>query len=108
MTTSYGFALATCLGLVLLAGRTTAATPDAIATTAGCTACHALNKKVLGPSFHDIAARYKADAKAPAALAAKVRSGGKGVWGPVPMPAADAKKISDGDLDAVIAWILKQ
>ena len=43
-----------------------------------------------------------------ATLAAKVRSGGKGVWGPMAMPPTDAKKISDADLDAVIAWILKQ
>jgi cytochrome c len=85
-----------------------AAAPDAVAITAGCSACHAKDKKILGPSYHDIAAKYKADASAATALAAKVRSGGKGVWGPVPMPAADAKKISDADLHAVIDWILKQ
>jgi cytochrome c len=108
MAPSNRLALGACIGLILLTGSAVAATPDTLATAAGCMACHSVNKKVLGPAFHDVALRYKADAKAPAALAARVRSGGKGVWGPVPMPPADAKKISDGDLDAVIAWILKQ
>lgn len=85
-----------------------AATPDAVAASAGCSACHSLDKKILGPAYRDIAAKYKGNAQAPALLAAKVRSGGSGVWGPVPMPAADAKKISDANLHAVIGWILKQ
>lgn len=84
------------------------AAPDALAANAGCSVCHAKDKKILGPSYHDIGAKYKGDASAPATLAAKVRSGGKGVWGPVPMPASDTKKISDADLRAVIAWILTQ
>jgi cytochrome c len=87
---------------------TPAATPAAIATGAGCAACHLVDKKKLGPSYRDIAARYKGNPRAPADLAAKVRSGGKGVWGVIPMPASDAKKISAADLDAVIGWILKQ
>ena len=85
-----------------------AAPPDVTAATAGCAACHAKDKKILGPSYHDIAVKYKADPQAGVTLAGKVRSGGKGGWGPVPMPAADAKKISDADLRAVIDWILKQ
>lgn len=102
--------LAAC-GLVpalLWSLQATAAAPEASAGAAGCTACHAKDKKILGPSYHDIAAKYKGDAGAGATLAAKVRSGGKGVWGPVPMPASDAKKISDADLHALIDWILKQ
>lgn len=83
-----------------------AATPELIARKAGCLACHAVDKKLLGPSYHEIAAKYKADAKAPAALAAKVRKGGTGVWGKAIMVPVDAKKISDADLEAVIAWIL--
>jgi cytochrome c len=79
-----------------------------IATKAGCMMCHAVDKKLVGPSFKDIAAKYKADSAAPAALAANVRAGSKGVWGPAPMMAIDASKISDADLEAVIGWILGQ
>jgi len=85
-----------------------AATPEALATAAGCSACHAVDRKLLGPSYHDIAGKYKGNSKAPTLLAAKVRSGGSGAWGSVPMPAQDARKISDADLATVIGWILKQ
>ena len=101
--------IAATVGAGLLSVAAGAATaPESLATSAGCSACHAADHKILGPSYHDIAAKYHGDAKAPAALAAKVRSGGKGTWGPVPMPASDAKKISDADLGALIGWILKQ
>jgi len=83
-----------------------AATPELIAKKAGCLMCHAVDKKLLGPSYHDIAAKYKGDEKAPAALAARVRKGGTGVWGKAIMVPVDAKKITDADLEAVIAWIL--
>jgi cytochrome c len=108
MPSSIKCAFAAWLAVLAAAGTARAATPESLFVTAGCSACHAANKKIVGPSFHDIAGRYKADATAPATLAAKVRSGGKGVWGPMAMPPTDAKKISDADLDAVIAWILKQ
>lgn len=99
-------------GLLLLAlaasGIAGAATPEAIAAKAGCVACHAVTRKLVGPTYKDIAAKYRGDAKAPAALAAKVRSGGGGVWGPVKMLPVDAKKASDAELAAMIAWILRQ
>jgi len=100
-----------CLGILsiaLIAGPAVASPPDILATKAGCTACHAKDKKLVGPSYHDVAAKYQGSPGAAADLAAKVRSGGKGVWGTVPMPAADAKKVSDADLASIIAWILKQ
>jgi cytochrome c len=90
-----------------IASPTRADTPESIAANAGCSACHARDQKILGPAYRDIAAKYKADPKAAAALAAKVRAGGKGVWGAIPMPPADTQTISDPDLHAVIAWILK-
>jgi cytochrome c551/c552 len=71
-----------------------------------CNGCHALDKRVVGPSFREIAQRYAADQGATARLAAKVRSGGQGVWGAVPMPPASG--ISDADLSALIAWVLAQ
>ena len=65
----------------------------------GCNACHSEDKKVIGPSYKDVAAKYKGDAGAVAKLTEKVKKGGSGVWGPVPMPPntqvkdADAKKM---------------
>jgi cytochrome c len=97
-------------GLAALCGAIAAAPAAAspqIAAKAGCTTCHAADKKMVGPSFHDIAAKYKGNAEAPALLAERTRKGGKGVWGQVAMPPSDAAKISDADLKAVIAWILK-
>lgn len=80
---------------------------EAIAQKAGCLACHTKDKKVVGPSYQEVAKKYKGQADAPAKLAAKVRKGGSGVWGSVPMPPNDEKKISDADIKAVIDWILK-
>jgi cytochrome c len=81
---------------------------EEMATKAGCMMCHGVDKKLVGPSLKDVAAKYKGDPAAPAKLAASVRAGSKDVWGPAPMMAIDASKISDADLDAVIAWILAQ
>ena len=93
---------------LLAAGLTAPAYADAEAAMAkaGCTACHTANKKLVGPSFKDIAAKYKGQAAAPAALAAKARAGGKGVWGPIPMPPNPVSKISDADLADAVNWIL--
>ncbi len=79
----------------------------ALATKAGCTACHAVDKKLVGPAYQDVAKKYKGQADVSAKLIEKVRKGGSGVYGPIPMPANDTAKISDADLKAVIAWILK-
>lgn len=80
---------------------------EAIAQKSGCLACHGKDKKIVGPAFKDIAGKYQGDAAAAGRLADKVRKGGSGAWGPVPMPAHPADKINDADLQAVIAWILK-
>ena len=69
-----------------------------------CVACHGVEQKIVGPSFAEIAARYAGDATAADRLAAKVKTGGAGVWGPVPMPAHPA--LSDADLKAIVGWIL--
>jgi cytochrome c len=70
----------------------------------GCTACHAIDKKVVGPAYNDVAAKYKGDAGAPAKLADKVKKGGSGVWGPVPMP--PNPQVKDDDLKTMISFIL--
>ena len=73
---------------------------------ARCVACHAVDQKRVGPAYKDVAAKYKGDAKAPGHLFDKVRAGGSGNWGQVPMMPHPVDKISDDDLKAVIHWIL--
>lgn len=91
--------------VVLAVALTQSAIADqALAQASGCTACHQVETKVVGPSYKDVAARYKADAGAKAMLIAKVRTGGSGNWGDVPMP--PNVTINDADLDVVMSWIL--
>ena len=70
----------------------------------GCTACHAIDKKVVGPAYKEVAAKYKGDAKAPEKLFEKVKKGGSGVWGAVPMP--PNTQVSDADIKTLVAYIL--
>lgn len=84
-----------------------AATVDEAMSKAGCVACHAKDKKLVGPAFKDVAAKYKGQGDAVTKLTEKVRKGGAGVWGPIPMPPHNAEKIGDADLKAVIESILK-
>ena len=81
---------------------------EATMTKAGCLACHTKDKKLVGPAYKDVAAKYKGQADAVAKLSEKVRKGGSGVYGPVPMPPTLADKISDADLKTAIEWVLKQ
>ena len=83
------------------------ANPEAAMNKAGCMACHAKDKKMVGPSFKDIAAKYKGQVDAPAKLTEKVRKGGSGVFGPIPMAPNGPDKINDADLKAAIEWILQ-
>jgi cytochrome c551/c552 len=71
-----------------------------------CIACHAVDKAVVGPSFRDVAAKYAGQADAPGRLAQKVKQGGSGVWGSVPMPPNAA--IADAELVQILDWILQQ
>jgi cytochrome c len=82
------------------------AASEAIVKKARCVACHAVDAKRVGPAYQEVAAKYKGDAAAPDRLFQKVRQGGAGVWGQVPMLPHPADKISDEDLKAAIAWIL--
>jgi len=76
----------------------------ALATSKNCMSCHAVERKVLGPSFKDVAAKYKDNAGAADMLAAKIVKGGAGVWGPVPMPANN--QVSEADARKLAAWVL--
>jgi len=75
----------------------------ALAKSKNCMSCHQEDKKLVGPAYKDVAAKYKGDANAPATLAAKVRAGGKGVWGPIPMP---PNNITEDDAKKLVAWVL--
>lgn len=100
------FHLALAAALALGAGTASATSPEEAMNKAGCMACHSKDKKLVGPSFKDIAAKY-AGKDAGAQLVDKVRKGGAGVFGPIPMPPSGADKITDADLKAAIALILK-
>ncbi|WP_066704539.1 c-type cytochrome [Curvibacter delicatus] len=77
---------------------------QALATSKNCMACHAVDKKLVGPAFKDVAAKYKGDKSAADKLAAKVIKGGAGVWGPVPMPANP--QVNDAEAHKLVAWVL--
>ncbi len=77
---------------------------QALATSKNCMACHAVDKKLVGPSFKDVAKKYAGDKTAADKLAAKVIKGGSGVWGPVPMPANP--QVSEADAKKLVAWVL--
>ena len=75
-----------------------------LATSKNCMACHANDKKLVGPSFKDIAVKYAGDKTAVDMLATKIQKGGAGAWGPVPMPANT--QVSDADAKKLAAWVL--
>lgn len=82
------------------------AAANALMAKAACSACHQADKKVLGPGYKEVSTKYKGDAKAGELLMQKVRSGGVGAWGQVPMPPNPKEKISDDDLKSLVGWIL--
>lgn len=81
-----------------------AAGPSELAKAAGCMACHGLANRIVGPSYREIAARYAPEREAPGKLVAKVKQGGAGVWGTIPMPAH--RDLKDADISDIVAWIL--
>lgn len=76
----------------------------ALATSKNCMACHATDKKLVGPAYKDVAAKYATDKTAVDKLATKIQKGGAGVWGPVPMPAN--MQVSDAEAKKLAAWVL--
>ena len=76
----------------------------ALATAKNCMACHAVEKKLVGPSYKDIATKYTGQADALDKLSSKVLKGGSGAWGPVPMPAN--AQVNDAEAKKLVAWIL--
>ena len=78
---------------------------EALAKAKNCMSCHAADKKLVGPSYKDVAAKYKGDAGAAEALAAKVKAGGKGVWGQIPMP---PNNVTPEEAKKLATWVLSQ
>ena len=95
---------------LLIAAALTVATTSAMADTLAlakanaCLACHAMDRKVLGPAFKDVAAKYAGRKDAVEYLTAKIKNGGAGVWGPIPMPAQ--ARITDAQAKELAQWIL--
>ena len=82
----------------------TAHANEKLAQASGCTACHSIDKKLVGPAYKDVAAKYRGNKGAEAELIKKVKAGGKGVWGDIPMsPNAHVK---DEDIRTLVQWIL--
>ena len=98
------------IAALLVAQAANAALDDASAQAMtqknGCAACHAIDKKVIGPAYQDVAVKYKGDKDALAKLSDKVKKGGVGVWGQVPMP--PNVQVSDADIKDLVSWILSR
>jgi len=77
---------------------------QALATAKNCMACHAVDKKLVGPAYKEVAAKYAGQKDAADKLAAKIMKGGSGVWGPVPMPANP--QVTEADAKKLAAWVL--
>jgi cytochrome c len=77
---------------------------QALATSKNCMSCHAVDRKLVGPAYKDVAAKYKGDKAAADRLATKVMKGGGGVWGAVPMPSNP--QVSEAEAKNIVAWIL--
>ncbi len=98
------------LALALLALTSTAAIAQdaaaakALASKNACLACHAVDKKLVGPSYKDVAAKHKGQSDALEKVAARIKSGGSGIYGPVPMPAQ--AQLKDDELKLLAGWIL--
>jgi len=75
-----------------------------LAQKSACLTCHQVDKKVVGPAYKDVAAKYKGDKTAEAKLFKKVKEGGKGAWGEIPMPAN--AQVKDADIKTLVKWIL--
>lgn len=86
---------------VVVAGQAHA--DEALAKAKNCMTCHAVDKKLVGPSYKDVAAKYKADKSAVATLATKIKSGGKGNWGQIPMP---PNNVTEDEAKKLATWVM--
>jgi len=97
--------LTSLLSIALLAGATTPVFANAdLAQKKNCLACHQVDKKLVGPAYKDVAAKYAGDKDAVNKLVQKVMKGGSGVWGPVPMPANP--QVNEAEAKQLVVWVL--
>ena len=89
----------------LVAGNAAMAN-EKLAQASGCMTCHGVDKKIIGPTYKEVAAKYRGDKGAEAMLIKKVKSGGHGVWGSVPMP--PNPHVKDENIKILVQWILSQ
>ena len=92
------------LGLALASGAALAQDAQQLLKEKNCLTCHALDNKVVGPAYKDVANKYRGDKTAQAKLEEKVKKGGVGTWGQVPMP--PNSQVSDADVKTLVTWIL--
>lgn len=88
--------------LLMLSGAASA--DQALAQKNACMSCHGVDKKIVGPAFKEVAKKYEGDKTARDTLIAKVKTGGKGVWGPIPMP--PSPQVKPEDAARIIDWVL--
>ena len=96
--------MAAAVGLSMVSGAALASAD--LAKSKNCLACHATDKKLVGPSYKDIAAKYASDKDAAGKLAKKIREGGVGAWGQIPMPANP--QVSEAEALTLARWVLTQ
>jgi cytochrome c len=106
MTMNPTLLCALAAGVLLSTGvqASDAAAAKALATKSACMACHAVDKKLVGPAFKDVAAKHKGQADALEKVAARIKSGGSGMYGPVPMP--PQANLKDDELKLLAGWVL--
>jgi cytochrome c len=92
--------------LLALSGAASAddAQGQALAQKSACMSCHGVDKKIVGPAFKEVAKKYEGDKTAHDKLVEKVKTGGKGVWGPIPMP--PSPQVKPEDASKIIDWVL--
>ena len=79
---------------------------ETLAQASGCMTCHGMDKKIIGPAYKEVAAKYRNDKGAEASLVKKVKAGSKDVWGQIPMP--PNAHVKDEDIHTIVKWILSQ
>lgn len=94
----------TAAAALILSVSSIASADQALAQKNACMSCHGVDKKIVGPAFKEIAAKYKGDKAAPARLAKNVKEGTKDNWGKIPMP--PNPQVKDEDITKIVAWIL--
>ena len=96
--------IATAFGVAATVIAGGAFAQEKLAQASGCLTCHSVDKKIVGPAFKEVAAKYRNDKGAEGKLFTKVKNGGKGVWGDVPMP--PNSHVRDADIKSLVHWVV--